>query len=110
MYIYIYKAPAGFQNQWSTADIKQHVTLRPPNLPGKPQYHSKDSGIQHYRNLTGISEDEFYVIQKTYLEMLSYTDWTFGELLKGLDKSGLQDQTAVFFSSDHGDTLINNHV
>jgi len=44
-----------------------------------------------------------YEIQKSYLEMISYTDYTFGILLKGLKESGFEDNTAVFASSDHGD-------
>jgi len=35
--------------------------------------------------------------------MISYVDWMFGELLKGIAEAGLEDNTAVFFSSDHGD-------
>ena len=35
--------------------------------------------------------------------MIAYTDYTFGKLLDGLAASGLEDRTAVFASSDHGD-------
>jgi choline-sulfatase len=35
--------------------------------------------------------------------MVSYNDWIFGELMKGLEESGLASTTAVFYSSDHGD-------
>lgn len=44
-----------------------------------------------------------YDIHRSYLEMISYTDYTFGVLLKGLKESGYEDNTAVFASSDHGD-------
>merc|ERR1712000_672836 len=78
------------------------TSLPPPNNPKKPKYHQPDVGIQHYRNLTSLNEDTFYKIQQTYLEMISFTDWTFGQLLDGLKTSGLESKTAVFHSSDHG--------
>ena len=83
--------------------IKKHVKLRPSGIKGKPKYHSNADGIRHYRNLTYLNEDTMYEIQKSYLEMISYTDYTFGILLKGLKESGFEDNTAVFASSDHGD-------
>lgn len=98
-----YGAPLEFQNKWTNEEIRNHVSLRPPNLPGKPKYHSKSHGIQHYRNLTGMSEEDFFTIHNQYLQMIAYTDYTFGVLLDGLKASGLESKTAVFASSDHGD-------
>ena len=98
-----YGAPLDYTHKWTLNQIKKHVTLRPPNNPAKPKYHSPNVGIQHYRNLTALHPDTFYKIQQSYLEMISFTDWTFGELLKGLKTSGFEDSTAVFHSSDHGD-------
>eukprot|EP00945_MAST-04E_sp_MAST-4E-sp1_P004353 g4353.t1 len=98
-----YGTPQGFQNLWSEDEVKNHVKLRPWNLSNKPKYHSEKIGIRHYRNLTGLSEDTMYKIQKSYLEMIHYTDYTFGVLLDGLESSDVLDRTAVFVSSDHGD-------
>jgi len=56
-----------------------------------------------YRNLTSLDADFFYRIQSAYLGMISYADWVFGELLKGIKAAGLENNTAIFFSSDHGD-------
>ena len=72
-------------------------------MKGKPKYHSDENGIRHYRNLTFLNDTVMYEIQRSYLEMISYTDHTFGVLLKGLKESGYEDNTAVFASSDHGD-------
>ena len=98
-----YGAPKDFKNKWTIDEIKKHVKLRPSGIKGKPKYHSNADGIRHYRNLTYLNEDTMYEIQKSYLEMISYTDYTFGILLKGLKESGFEDNTAVFASSDHGD-------
>jgi choline-sulfatase len=98
-----YGAPREFNDKWSVDDVKQHIKLRPPYTDGKPKYHSKERGIPHYRNLTHLDGDAFHRIQASYLGMISYTDWIFGQLLKGIEAAGLENNTAVFFSSDHGD-------
>eukprot|EP00928_Gymnodinium_smaydae_P079271 TRINITY_DN63240_c0_g1_i1.p1 TRINITY_DN63240_c0_g1~~TRINITY_DN63240_c0_g1_i1.p1 ORF type:complete len:557 (+),score=53.19 TRINITY_DN63240_c0_g1_i1:130-1800(+) len=98
-----YGAPREFNEKWSVDDVKKNIKLRPPYGVGKPSYHSREKGIPHYRNLTSLDSDFFYKIHATYLGMLSYTDWIFGELLKGIKEAGLEDNTAIFFSSDHGD-------
>lgn len=98
-----YGAPPEFHSKFSLEDVKANIKLRPANIPGKPAYHSYANGIPHFRNLTALSEDVFYEIQRTYLAMIAYTDWCFGELMKGLSDAGVEDNTAVFFSSDHGD-------
>ena len=98
-----YGSPAEFNEKWSVDEVRDKITLRPPYGEGKPKYHSRDAGVPHYRNLTALAPETFYKIQATYLGMISYTDWIFGELLRGIDEAGLTNTTAVFFSSDHGD-------
>lgn len=100
-----YGAPREWHHKFSMEEVKSAVQLRPRNLTGKPVYARPDSGIPHFRNIAGLSEDMFYEIQRVYLGMISYTDWIFGQLLSGLDAApgGLANRTAVFFSSDHGD-------
>lgn len=98
-----YGSPREFNNKWSLEAVKKSVTLRPPYNTKKPKYHSREAGIPHYRNLTTLDEDAFYRVQATYLGMISYTDWIFGQLLQGIQEAGLENSTAIFFSSDHGD-------
>eukprot|EP00966_Prymnesium_polylepis_P176698 4091334-Prymnesium_polylepis.1 len=137
-----YGSPHEFHTKWDPADIRARAPLRPPYGHAKPKYHSYDRGVPHYRNLTGLPEEELYRLHavrprpqqpngaprsprycptggadpsacvtprpvspaaQAYLGMISYTDWIFGELLDGIKASGLEDSTAVFFSSDHGD-------
>jgi len=98
-----YGAPKQFHDMWPVDLVKKHVKLRKPYLEGKPKYHSKEKGIPHYRQLTSMEDDFFYKIQATYLAMLSYVDWIFGQLLQGIKDAGLEHNTAIFFSSDHGD-------
>ena len=98
-----YGAPVEYHNRFPVDLVKQHVTLRARDIENMPVYMSDADGIPHHRNLTTLSEDTFYKIQSVYLGMISYTDWIFGELLAGIEEAGLTDNTAVFFSSDHGD-------
>lgn len=105
-----YGSPQEFNDKWDVDTVKKNVLLRPPFDTSKPGYHSKDKGVPHYRNLTGLSQDAFYKIQATYLGMVSYTDWMFGQLLQGIEDAGLTESTAIFFSSDHGDFAGDFHM
>jgi choline-sulfatase len=105
-----YGAPKEFHEKWPVDIVKKKVSLRPPYQEGKPSYHSRTKGIPHYRNLTSLDDDFFYRIQATYLGMISYVDWMFGELLRGVKEAGLENNTAIFFSSDHGDFSGDYHM
>eukprot|EP00931_Biecheleriopsis_adriatica_P008021 TRINITY_DN109263_c0_g1_i1.p1 TRINITY_DN109263_c0_g1~~TRINITY_DN109263_c0_g1_i1.p1 ORF type:complete len:564 (-),score=90.81 TRINITY_DN109263_c0_g1_i1:30-1721(-) len=98
-----YGAPLDFKDKFSLDEVKGNIKLRPRNIAGKPHYHRNEAGIPFYRNLTTLHDDTFYEIQRSYLSMIAYTDWLFGELMGGLDRSGLSSRSAVFASSDHGD-------
>ncbi|EDQ87261.1 uncharacterized protein MONBRDRAFT_27473 [Monosiga brevicollis MX1] len=98
-----YGAPAPFHNLFTADKVKEKIKLRPRNIASKPTYMQNSNGIPHFRNLTYLNDDFFYQIQANYLNMIAYTDWLFGNLLEGLDQSGLRNNTAIFFSSDHGD-------
>ena len=58
-----YGSPAEFNDKWSVDEVRQKISLRPPYGAGKPRYHSRDAGVPHYRNLTGLAPDVFYKIQ-----------------------------------------------
>ena len=107
-----YGAPREFQHKWSSdlTKLQAAVELRPPGDPRKPGYHSTTVGVPHYRNLSSLPHDDFYRIQGTYLGMISYTDYLFGELLDGIKAAGLYERTAIFFSSDHGDFAGDYHA
>lgn len=46
----------------------------------------------------------YFWLQRSYLSMISYADYNFGRLLRGLDSnSSLSNRTVVAVSSDHGD-------
>ena len=41
---------------------------------------------------------------------MTWADDTVGEILKSLKDNGLEDNTLIVFSSDHGDMLGSHHV
>ncbi len=74
--------------------------MRPAELAGKPVFHRL---IRQYRQLDKLDDKVFRKIRAVYLGMISYVDDMLGVLLKALDESGLANDTAVFFFSDHGE-------
>jgi choline-sulfatase len=72
----------------------------PSGLEGKPEFQEL---IRKYREL-GDSEDLiFRKIHAIYLGMCSYSDMLLGRVMDTLREVGLEDETTVIASSDHGD-------
>jgi len=98
-----YGSPKYFNDMWTVEDVLGTGTMRPPNTSNKPKYHSSTRGIPFHRNLTTLGPRQLARIQATYLGMISCVDWMFGTLLKAIEEAGLDDNTAIIYSSDHGD-------
>jgi choline-sulfatase len=92
-----FAAPKDFYGMY---DPKQVPALRPPNLPGKPNYYE---AIRRTRRLNKLDDAFFRQIQAVYLGMLSYSDWLLGEMLAALERTGHDKDTAFFVFSDHGE-------
>ncbi len=93
----MYSAPEPWHSQIDPAAIPP---LRPADLPRKPAYYRL---IRETRRLDLLSEADFRRINAIYLGMTGFIDYLLGLLLNALADSGLEDDTAVFFFSDHGD-------
>lgn len=92
-----YTAPRDFYGMYDPVKLPP---LRPPGLPGRPNY---CEAIRRSMRLDRLSEADFRKIQAVYLGMVSYSDWMFGELLAALERTNHLADTAVFVFSDHGD-------
>jgi len=92
-----FTAPRDFYNMYDPGKLPP---LRPPNLPGKPNFHD---AIRRTRRLTELSDTDFRKIQAVYLGMVSYSDWLLGELMESLAKTGHDRNTMLFLFSDHGE-------
>ena len=92
-----FAAPKDFYGMY---DPKQVPALRPPDLPGKPNYYG---AIRRTRRLDKLDDAFFRQIQAVYLGMISYSDWLLGEMLAALERTGHDKDTAFFVFSDHGE-------
>jgi len=92
-----YTCPEPYYSMYDPDDLPP---LRPAELPGKPDFHQ---AIRRYRRLDELDEGVFRKIMAVYLGMVSYVDAMFARVLEALDRTGLADDTAVVFFSDHGD-------
>jgi choline-sulfatase len=92
-----FTAPEGFYDMYRAEDVPP---LRPPGLPGKPNFHQ---AIRSALRLDQLTDNDFRKIQAVYLGMISYSDWLLGVLMEALERSGHVNDTALFLMADHGE-------
>ncbi len=65
-----------------------------------------------YQPVTAKASPDFTLRDLTalYYGAVTWADDTVGEILKSLKDNGLEDNTLIVFSSDHGDMLGSHHV
>lgn len=92
-----YSAPP----RWHDAvDPDALPALRPPDLPGKPDFHTL---IRQMRRLGEVDAAHLRKLQAVYLGMIGFVDEMLGRLLQTLEETGLAGNTVVMVFSDHGD-------
>lgn len=80
----------------------------PPRAP-KPEgvdWDRKPAFLRRYyerQNMDTWTEDRWAELRATYYGMCARVDHLFGLVVEALCESGLYDDTAIFFFSDHGD-------
>jgi choline-sulfatase len=92
-----YGAPEPFHSMYAPEEVPP---LRPAGLEGAPDFHRL---IRQYRRLNELDESLFRQMQAIYLGMNSYVDWMLGQLLDALETTGLDQETTLIVSADHGD-------
>lgn len=92
-----YHAPEPFHTLISPDAVSG---LRPPDLPGKPDFHRL---IRETRRLDRLDEAFFRRLHAVYLGMIAVADALLGMLLDALEETGHDADTAVFLFSVHGD-------
>lgn len=98
-----YQAPKDFYGMYSAAEVRAAAPLR-ELAPGanKPAFIGP-AGIPGYRDLNSFNDTFFYEQAAVYLGRVSYTDYVLGALMDGLAAAPMAANTALIFSSDHGD-------
>lgn len=69
--------------------------------------------IDDYRRYCGtdqVSEDQAYQAIRTYYALCSFMDEQVGVVLNALKEAGLEGNTRVIYSADHGDTMGDHGV
>lgn len=92
-----YAAPEPYHTMYDPNDVPP---LRPADLPDKPDYHDL---IRQYRRLDELDDAFLRKIRAQYLGMNSYCDWMLGQFLQTLEETGLEEDTVLIISADHGD-------
>ncbi len=94
--------PYGVEDPWYSQIDRD---LIPPRIP-TPDWSKKPkltAGIYERQGLQGWSEERFTELRATYYGMCARVDAQFGKVVDALKDSGIYDDTAIFFFSDHGD-------
>jgi arylsulfatase A-like enzyme len=60
---------------------------------------------QGYKNKNLITENDWKKIIRNYWGLVTQVDLSVGEILKTVDNLGLDDNTIVIYTSDHGDMM-----
>ena len=89
-------------------DMYEGVDIHLPEVNVKPEDqdpHSKR--LLHVCELEGrkFSDDQIKRARRAYYGAVSYVDDCIGQLLEVLKKCGLEENTVIIFSGDHGDML-----
>jgi arylsulfatase A-like enzyme len=92
-----YTIPADFYDMYRPSDLPPPV---PPGAGRRPNFHA---AIRQSFGLDKLGEATFRKVRAVYYGQVSYSDWLLGELLEAMDRSGRNNDTALFAFSDHGD-------
>lgn len=95
--------PYGVEDPWYSMIDRSMLPeriLAPEGWHGKP---SMLKGIHEKQNLQGWSEERWAELRAVYYGMCARVDHQFGMVMDALRETGIYDETAVFFFSDHGD-------
>ena len=85
---------------FSMYDRKSLTNLKPPKLDDKPRF--MKLMYEKYR-LNELKDSDFKEIRATYYGMITKLDTLIGRIINKLKEVNMYENTAFFFSADHGD-------
>jgi arylsulfatase A-like enzyme len=91
--------PEAGPERWPALPANAGVPLREPPIVREYQWGARQFPTQ------GWDEAEWRRYRYAYYGMCEVVDTRIGKLLKALKDNGLEDNTVIIFSSDHGDGL-----
>lgn len=89
-------------------DDEPYLRFQPrPDLPNNHEVAYEKGMILHedfmYKEVFGLNEDQWKRFISTYQLLIENTDRLIGLLLKNLKEQGLEENTIVMFTTDHGE-------
>ncbi|MCY4465378.1 MAG: sulfatase-like hydrolase/transferase [Chloroflexi bacterium] len=94
--------PYGVEDPWYSQIDRQAIPARLP-CPDWDKKPTLLGGIYARQGMQDWSEERLTELRATYYGMCARVDAQFGRLVAALKESGLYDDSAIFFFSDHGD-------
>ncbi|MCP4750362.1 MAG: sulfatase-like hydrolase/transferase [Proteobacteria bacterium] len=95
--------PYGVEEPWYSRIDRSKM---PPRIPTPDGWKDKPlllEGLQEGQNMQGWSEERWTELRATYYGQCARVDHQFGLITDALKESGMYDDSALFFFSDHGD-------
>lgn len=97
-----YAIPAEYWERYQDEDIElPSITLD----EAQRDPHSKRLRAAYQADVADVSEQQVRNARRAYYGAISYVDDQVGRLLKTLKDTGLDENTVIVFSGDHGDML-----
>jgi choline-sulfatase len=98
-----------FDAQQAYWDLYRNDEIDLPRVPAIAPEHLDPGSLglyyNHRRNLMPVSRDHIIAARRAYYAMVSWVDARIGELLDTLKATGLDDNTLIVFTGDHGEML-----
>lgn len=95
--------PFAVEEPWFSQIDRGALPGRIPPPESWNDFPSLLAGISERQNMQGWSEANWKELLATYYGMCARVDTQFGMIVDALKRSGIYDDTAIFFFSDHGE-------
>ncbi len=90
-------------------DRYNHTGIDDPQVPFIPvedrDAHSQSLYYHYGQDKCELTNEDYRRARQGYYGMISHIDALFGRVMQALKESGLSHNTAIMFSSDHGDMI-----
>ena len=94
---------------------QKYFDLYPPKIMPKPKLHPNDGHERHPwvekqnafmdSETKFVDDDERWAAMSAYFGLCTWLDYNVGQILKALEAAGLNKNTTVIYTSDHGDNV-----
>ena len=98
-----------FDAQQEFWDLYENIEINLPQVAELPPEKLDPASLglyyNHRRNQMPVSQEQVVRARRAYYAMISWIDRQIGELLQTLKSAGLDENTIIIFTSDHGEML-----